>query len=71
MTVPLHWADLVCSSAKIQVHSEHQASAWQLLPEIDKEVGIFLYKQTNPSCNTQASEGVDIGIVNNKQNNQV
>jgi hypothetical protein len=73
MTVPLHWADLVCSSAEIQVHSnsKHQASTWQLLPEIDKEVGIFLNQQTTPSTNTQASGGVDFGIVHNKQNNQV
>ncbi len=41
LTVPLHWAELVCSSAEIQIYSEHQVSTWQLLPDIDKEVGNF------------------------------
>jgi hypothetical protein len=70
MTVLSHWAELVHSSAEIQFYSEHQASIWQSLPDIDKEVDNFLYKQTTPSTFTQACEGVDIGIVHNKQNNE-
>jgi hypothetical protein len=51
MTVPPHWAELVCSSAEIQLYTEHQATTWQSLPELDKEVGDFSYKQrvTAPS----------------------
>jgi hypothetical protein len=71
MTVPPHWAGIVCYSTEIQVYSEHEASTWPSLPNIDKEVGIFLYKQTTPSTSTLACEEVEIGIVHNEQYNQV
>jgi hypothetical protein len=45
MTVPPHWAELVCSSAEIQLYTKHQATTWQSLPELDKEVGDFSYEQ--------------------------
>ncbi len=70
MTVPPHWAEYVCSSAEIQLYSEHQANTWQSLPDIDKEVGDFLYKQTTTpaSTSTQAREGVELRTTHNMQN---
>jgi hypothetical protein len=48
VTVPPHWAELVCSSAEIQVYSEHQASTWQSLPDIDKLAIFCTSKQLLP-----------------------
>ena len=48
MTVPPHWADLVCSSADVQLFTERQVTTWQSLPELDKEDGDFLYEQLTP-----------------------
>ncbi len=52
MTVPPHWAELVCSSAEIQLHTDHQANTWQSLPKLDKEVGDFLYKKMMTATST-------------------
>jgi hypothetical protein len=70
MTVPPHWAELVRSSADMQLYSEHQASTWQSLPDIDKEVVDFLYEQTTTpaSTSTQACEGVELRTTHNMQN---
>jgi hypothetical protein len=52
MIVPPHWAELVCSSAEIQLYTMHQVTTWQSLPELDKEVGDFSYKQTATAPST-------------------
>ncbi len=72
MTVPPHWVELVRSSAEIQLYSEHQGSTWQSFPDIDKEVGDFLYKQTTTpaSTSTQAREGVELRTTHNTQNSK-
>jgi hypothetical protein len=74
MTVPPHWAELVHSSAEIQLYTKHQATTWQLLPELDKEVGDFSYKQMATAPSTRGCEGVDLEPLQpqrNVQNNQV
>ena len=60
MTVPPHWAELVRSSAEIQLYTEHQATTWQSLPELDKEVGDFSYEQMTTAPSTQGHEGVNL-----------
>jgi hypothetical protein len=60
MTVPPHWAELVRSSAEIQLYTKHQATTWQSLPELDKEVGNFSYEQTATAPSTQGCEGVNL-----------
>jgi hypothetical protein len=74
MTVPPHWAELVCSSAEIQLHTEHQANTWQLLPELDKKVGDFSYKQMTTATSTRGHEGLNLELLHlqhNVQNNWV
>ncbi len=48
MTVPPHWANLVRSSADVQLFTERQVTTWQSLPELDKEDGDFSYEQLTP-----------------------
>jgi hypothetical protein len=48
MTVPPHWANLVRSSADVQLFTEWQVTTWQSLPELDKEDGDFSYEQLTP-----------------------
>jgi hypothetical protein len=74
MTVPPHWAELVRSSAEIQLYTKHQATTWQSLPELDKEVGDFSYEQTVTAPSTQGREGVNLEPFqpqHNVQNNPV
>ena len=40
-TVPSHWADLVHSSATIQMYTERQVGTWQSIPDIEIEQGDF------------------------------
>jgi hypothetical protein len=74
MTVPPHWAELVCFSAEILLYTKHQATTWQSLLELDKEVGDFSYKQRTTALSTQGHEGVNLEPLqppHNVQNNQV
>jgi hypothetical protein len=74
MTVPPHWAELVCSSAEIQLYTKHQASTWQSLPELDKEVGDFSCEQTATAPSTRGCEEVNLEPLqpqHNVQNNWV
>jgi hypothetical protein len=74
MVVPPHWAELVCSLADIQLYTERQVSTWQSLPEVEKEVGDFLYKQTTAARSSQDSEGGNLYTsqpLHNVQNNWV
>ncbi len=63
-------AELVCSSAEIQLHTEHQANTWQSLPELDKEVGDFSYKQMTTATSTQGHEGVNLELLHHQHNVQ-
>ena len=74
MTAPPHWAEVVRSSAEIQLYTKHQATTWHSLPEIDKEMGDFSYKQTTTAPSTQGHEGVNLEPLqprHNVQNNWV
>ncbi len=69
-TVPLHWADLVCSLATIQTYTECQVGTWQSLPEIEREEGNFSGKDRLFNTSTQGSEGASSGNVQLQHNNQ-
>jgi hypothetical protein len=74
MTVPPHRAELVHSSAEIQLYTKHQATTWQSLPELDTEVGEFSYEQMTTASSTQGHEGVNLESLqppHNVQNNQM
>jgi hypothetical protein len=57
MEVPPHWAELVRSSAEVQLYTEHQVSTWQSLPEVENEIGDFSYEQATATRSNQDSEG--------------
>ncbi len=74
MTVPPHWAELVHSSAEIQLYTKHHATTWQSLLELDKEVGDFSYEQTMTAPSTQGHKGANLEPLqppHNVQNNRV
>ncbi len=74
MTVPPHWAELVRSSAEVQLHTEWQMTTWQSLPELDKEDGDFSYEQATTVSSSQGSEGGNLHLsqpLHNVQNNRV
>jgi hypothetical protein len=64
MEVPPHWAELVRSSAEVQLYTEHQVSTWQSLPEVENELGDFSYEQATATRSNQDSEG---GILHTTQ----
>jgi len=68
MTVPPHWAELVRSSADVQLYTEGQTTTWQSLPDLDKEPGDFLHEQVQPN---QTSEGGISQPLHDVQNNRV
>ena len=74
MTVPPHWAELVRSSAEVQLYTEWQMTTWQSLPELDKEDGDFSYEQATTVSSSQGSEGGNLHHsqpLHNVQNNRV
>ena len=74
MTVPPHWAELVRSSAEVQLYTERQMTTWQSLPELDKEDGDFSYEQPTTVSSSQGSEGGNLHHsqpLHNVQNNRV
>ena len=68
MTVPPHWAELVRSSADVQLYTEGQKTTWQSLPNLDKEPGDFSHEQVQPN---QTSEGGISQPLHDVQNNRV
>jgi hypothetical protein len=58
-TVPPHWADLVRSSAMIQMYTEKQVGTWQSIPDLETEQGDFLGKNQLLSISNQDREGVE------------
>jgi len=57
-TVPPHWADLVRSSATIQMYTEKQVGTWQSIPDLETEQGDFSGKPQILSTTNQDCEGV-------------
>ncbi len=65
-TVPSHWADLVRSSATIQMYTEQQVGTWQSIPNIEIEQGDFSGKNQSLSTSNQDCEGVrDNAVLSN------
>ena len=56
--VPPHWADLVHSSATIQMCTKKQVGTWQSIPNLEIEKGDFSGKNQPPSTSNQDCEGV-------------
>jgi hypothetical protein len=56
--VPPHWADLVYSSATIQMYTEKQVGTWQSIPNLEIEKGDFSGKNQPLSTSNQDREGV-------------
>jgi hypothetical protein len=46
-TVPPHWAELVCTSSKIELFTEREVGIWQSLPELDIDPGDFTFDTSN------------------------
>jgi hypothetical protein len=64
--VPPHWADLVGSSAMIQMYTEKQVGTWQSNPNLEIEKGDFSGKNQPLSTSNQDCEGVgDITALSN------
>jgi hypothetical protein len=57
--VPPHWADLVRSSAMIQMYTEKQVETWQSIPDLETEQGDFSGKNQLLSTSNQGREGVE------------
>ncbi len=57
-TVPPHWADLVHSSATIQMCTKKQVGTWQSIPNLEIEKGDFSGKNQHLSTSDQDREGV-------------
>jgi len=57
-TVPPHWADLVRSSATIQMYTEKQIGTWQSIPDMETEKGDFSGKPQILSTSNQDRGGV-------------
>ncbi len=45
-TIPPYWADLVCASSKLHIHTKKQVDTWQSLPELIPDNGDFTSEQT-------------------------
>jgi hypothetical protein len=50
--VPPHWADLVCSSATIEMYTEKHIGTWQSIPNIEIKQGDFSGKSQPLSTST-------------------
>jgi hypothetical protein len=71
-TVPPHWADLVRSSATIEMYTEKQIGTWQSILDIEIEQGDFSGKSQPLSTSTQDCEGVeDMTVLSNCSNQWV
>jgi hypothetical protein len=42
-----HWAELVCTSSKIELFTEQEVGTWQSLPELDIDPGDFTSDTSN------------------------
>jgi hypothetical protein len=69
-TVPLHWADLVRSSAMIQMYTEKQVGTWQSIPDLETEQGDFSGKNQLLSTSNQDREGVGDNAAHSKCSKQ-
>jgi hypothetical protein len=58
-TVPPHWAELVKASLMIKLNTEQQVGTWQILPELDVEIGDFTSDTSSTSCLSSNLEGED------------
>jgi hypothetical protein len=58
-TVPAHQADLVRSSATIEMYTEKQIGTWQSIPDIEIKQGDFSGENQSLSTSTQDCEGVE------------
>jgi hypothetical protein len=56
-TVPPHWAELVKASLTIELYIEQQVGTWQMLPELDAEIGDFTSDTSFTSCPSSNLEG--------------
>jgi hypothetical protein len=68
--VPPHWADLVRSSATIQMYTEKQDGTWQSIPDLETEQGDFSGKNQLLSTSTQDREGVEDSAVHSNHSKQ-
>ncbi len=69
-TVPPHWADLVLTSATIQMYTEKQVGAWQSFPNMEIKTRDFSGKNQPLSTYNQNCEGVEDRTVLYNHNDQ-
>ncbi len=55
--VPPHWAELVNASSTIKLYTEQQVGTWQMLPELDAEIGDSTSDTSFISCPSSDLEG--------------
>jgi hypothetical protein len=56
-TVHPHWAEIVKASSTIKLYTERQVGTWQMLPELDAEIGDFTSDTSSTSCPSINLEG--------------
>jgi hypothetical protein len=56
---PTHWANLVLSSATVQIYIEKQVGTWQSIPNIEIEIGDFSDNNQPLSFSNQNPAGVE------------